>query len=123
MYFTKASIPLFNRSNELKFATDEIVKTSPAGVRYIEDTDLSQNIKDAFKNNSFVKNLAEKFDTFVWFDKIQNEGAKFFFTAKVSWADFSKTRAQSETAFAKGDISEADTLNELLLKISNQDFI
>ncbi len=125
LFFTKSSSVLFNKSENVSYLSEEIVKKSPTGARYIENTGLSQEIKDAFSKIPFVKNLAEKFDTFVWFSHIPKESAneKFQTIAKISWADYSKSKAEERMAFAESKISEKDSFENLIDNINNEKFM
>lgn len=125
LYFTKSSSVLFNKSNEVNYLSEEIVKKSPTGARYIENTGLSQEIKDTFSKIPFIKNLSEKFDTFVWFSHIPKESAneKFQTIAKISWADYSKTKAEERMAYATSNVSEKDSFDILIKNIENKKFL
>lgn len=125
LYFSKSSHVLFNQSREVSYLSDEIVKKSPTGARYIENTGLSQEIKDAFSKIPFVKNLAEKFDTFIWFSSIPRENSteSFLTTARIMWADYSKSKAEERMAFAESKISEKDSFENLIDNINNGKFM
>ena len=125
LYFTKSSSVLFNKSNEVNYLSEEIVKKSPTGARYIENTGLSQEIKNAFSKIPFIKNLSEKFDTFVWFSKIpkENKNEQFMTVAKISWADYSKPKAEERMAYATSNVSEEDSFDILIKNIENKKFL
>lgn len=61
LYFTK-TIPM--RSETTNYINQKITKS---GIKYVEDTSakLTAIMKEAFAENRFIKNLAEKFDVFV----------------------------------------------------------
>ena len=61
LYFTKA-IPM--RSGTVDYINQKITKS---GIKYVEDQSakLTPIIREAFEENFFIKNLAEKFDVFV----------------------------------------------------------
>ena len=90
LYFTKAH-PIFNRQAE--FITDEIVKTSKDGFKYIEDTQISEELKDRFAKTTLISDLAEKFDTFICFSEIpighKSNPSDFehFAFARIWWGD------------------------------------
>ena len=108
LYFSKVSNVLFNK--DAKYITQKQVKISEHGIRYIEDTSIPQKIKERFQNNPFIKELAEQFDTFVFFRELpkgheNNLGWGHFSYAKISWADFSKNMAQKRTVDGNSAIS------------------
>ena len=125
LFFTKSSSVLFNKSENVSYLSEEIVKKSPTGARYIENTSISASVKEAFAKIPFIKNLAEKFDTFVWFSHIPKESAneKFQTIAKISWADYSKSKAEERMAFAESKISEKDSFEKLVGNIEKEIFI
>ena len=61
LYFTK-TIPM--RSETTNYINQKITKS---GIKYVEDNSakLTPIMKEAFAENRFIKNLAEKFDVFV----------------------------------------------------------
>ena len=61
LYFTKA-FP--KRNDGFKYINEKITKS---GIGYVEDKSakLTPIMKEAFAENRFIKNLAEKFDVFV----------------------------------------------------------
>ena len=61
LYFTKV---LPRMSEAVKYKNQKVTQT---GIKYVEDTSakLTPIIKEAFEENRFIKNLAEKFDVFV----------------------------------------------------------
>ena len=65
LYFCKTSNVIFNKNANYK--TEEIVKISQDGFKYTEETRIPQIIKEKFAKIPFIKNLAEKFDTFIFF--------------------------------------------------------
>ena len=97
LYFTKNSNVLFNKNTNIKYITDEIVQISQEGTRYIEDVKLSKAIKDRFAQIPFIKELTEKFETFVHFHEAPKDSRTNQFEhvsyAKISWADYTKAYA------------------------------
>lgn len=61
LYFTKAR-PLYNSA--IKYCNEKI---TDQGTKYVEDNSakLTPIIKEAFTENSFIKKMAEKYETFV----------------------------------------------------------
>ena len=61
LYFTKVR-PIVTET--LKYKNQNVTQT---GIKYVEDTSakLTPIMREAFEENRFIKNLAEKFDVFV----------------------------------------------------------
>ena len=107
LYFTKTSNVLFNKDKSINYLNNDAVKISEQGFRYIEDTSVAENIKEKFANIPFVKNLAEKFDVFVFFRELpvghhNNFGNTHFAFSKISWAEIGDKEA-AEIRIAKGN--------------------
>lgn len=121
LYFTKTSNVLFNKSKNLKYITDEIVKVSNEGSRYIEDTQISEAMKKRFMQIPFIKQLAEKFDTFIFFREIPKDESFFKLDhisySKISWADYSLKNAQSRDFVGKSRNSQLEATKNMLMNI------
>ena len=109
LYFTSKSNVLFNP--KARYITKEPVKVSADGFRYIEDTNISQEIKDKFANIPFIQALSEIFDTFIFFRELpvgskNNFGVCNIALAKISWANSSMNGAQVIEAFGESPISQ-----------------
>lgn len=63
LYFTR-TIPM--RSGTVDYINQKITKN---GIKYVEDSSakLTPIMREAFAENNFIKNLAEKFDVFVFY--------------------------------------------------------
>ena len=116
---------LFNKNT--KYITQEQVKISERGIRYIENTGIPQNIKERFQNNPFIKELAEQFDTFVFFRELpkgheNNFGWEHFSFAKISWADFSKKMAEQRNVQGSSPISQELATDKMFKNLEQQNF-
>lgn len=126
LYFTKNSNVLFNKNSNIKYVTDEVVKVSQEGSRYIEDTGILQVIKDKFAEIPFIKNLSEQFDTFIHFKEApkcertsQFENVSY---AKIIWADSSKESAEQREFIGRSPVSQKLATKKLFKNIENNQF-
>ena len=118
IYFSHISNICFNKT--AKFTNKEGVKISEEGYKYIEQTQLSKQIKDKFKNNKFIKNISEKFDTFIWFEEIQKNksaGLPNVSMAKVMWHNPIEKYPQIRPFLGTSNISKEDALEKMFNKI------
>ena len=109
LYFTKKSNVIYNINPTFQYMTDEIVKVSEEGSRYIEDNLILPSIKERFAKIPFIKELAKKFDTFVFFREIPKGDCCHFnhlTYATIGWADYSKEAAQRKAVMGKSSISQ-----------------
>lgn len=85
LYFTK----VFPRMSEAVKYKDQ--KVTQNGIKYVEDTSakLTPIMREAFEENRFIKNLAEKFDVFV-----QYLGERFGYGAFSSSANIHVVRKE-----------------------------
>lgn len=87
LYFTK----VFPRMSEaVKYKNQNVTQT---GIKYVEDTSakLTPIMKEAFEENCFIKNLAERFDVFVMY-----LGEKFSYGGFSSFANIHVVRKGEE---------------------------
>ena len=123
LYFCKTSNVIFNKNANYK--TEEIVKISQDGFKYTEETRIPQIIKEKFAKIPFIKNLAEKFDTFIFFSEIP-KGAYMNFDnfsyTKISWGDTTKKIAQERVAEGNSPISQTLATEKMLKNIEKENF-
>lgn len=127
LYFTKNSNVLYNKDINIKYLTNEVVKVSKEGSRYIEDNLIPQSIKERFANNPFIKGLSEKFDTFVFFREVpkehkSNSGFHNISFAQIGWADYSKGMAQKREVQGCSPISQEIATDKMFKNLENLDF-
>ena len=127
LYFTKKTSVLYNKDPKIKFCTDEIVKVSEEGTRYIEDKLIPQSLKDRFANIPFIKELSEKFDTFVFFREIPkdsktNGGFHNLSYAQIGWADYSKKMAQKRAVQGCSPISQELATEKMFKNLEQRNF-
>lgn len=80
LHFAKYK-PIFNK--KLTYAQDtkiEGMKISEKGIKYIEDINIPENLKKEISNSPLIKNLANKFETFIVYTEGLNSAVtdKFF---------------------------------------------
>lgn len=127
LYFTKKSNALFNRDPNIKFITKDVVKVSKDGLRYIEDNLIPQNIKDRFVKNPFIKELSEKFDTFVFYRELpkghkNNFGCENIAFAKISWADSTQSHVQMRAVNGYSPVSKDLAIDKMFTNLENRNF-
>ena len=111
LYFVKNSNVLFSTGKKFNYVTGEVIKTSKDGYRYIEDSTIPPDIVKKFSQSPFIKYLAKKFDTFIFFREIPKnfktkEGRNNFSYVKISWADKKSKIVQIKEAYGKNPISQ-----------------
>ena len=95
VYFSRASNICFDKT--ASFANERGMKVSENGYKYLESLTIPEDVKKKFLNNKFIKEISEKFDTFIWFEQVpanKKWGNGFIAMAKIWWADSSKEAAQ-----------------------------
>ena len=126
LYFTKTSSVLFNKDKNVKYMSNEVVKVSKEGSRYIEDTHILPEMKERFAKIPFIRDLAEKFDTFVHFHETSKGERTNQFEhvsyAKVSWADYSKQYAEKREFIGRSPISQELATSKMFMNIENENF-
>ena len=93
LHFVKYK-PVFNK--KLTYEKDAFIegmKTTKEGIKYIEDIDISSEMKNAISNAPFVKKLAKNFETFVVYSEGINNAIseKFYSALRIYHVDPSKS--------------------------------
>lgn len=117
LYFTTVPVK-FDKNAD--FAQKVGVKVSQEGFKYIERPNISAPIIKKFQNNKFVKNLAEKFDTFVLYEEIpQNKksSSNFIVMAKIWWFDNIKNAGQYKGARGLSRSSKDHALDKMFKEL------
>ena len=127
LYFTKNTNVIYNKDLDVRFLTDEIVKVSKEGSRYIEDNSISQRIKDRFARIPFINELSEKFDTFVFFRELpkehkNNSGFHNISLARIAWTDNSKKMSERREVRGYSPISQEFATEKMFKNIENGNF-
>ena len=121
LYFAKFGV-LFNKRAE--FLKNSGVSVSETGVRYFEDTSIPQKIKEAVEKNKYIKNLADKYDTFVSYScRISPFNKKWVAILQLSWADYSQKFASKRDVFSKLDSADKQSAEDSLLKNMAKNFV
>lgn len=127
LYFTKTSSVLFNKDKNVKYMSNEVVKVSKEGSRYIEDTCISPETKERFAKIPFIRDLAEKFDTFLHFHQTPkgertNQFEHVSYT-KVSWADYSKKLTEKREFVGRSPITQELATEKMFKNIEQGKFV
>ena len=126
LYFVKLNNVVFNP--KYTFLTKRGMKASDNGFLYYEANEISQAIKDKFKNSEFIQNLSKtKNDVFVWFTKIhnkqhENETYSYISLAKISWANLNQPVAQERLVIGESNFSQNQATEDMFIKLKNQAF-
>lgn len=121
LYFTKGT-PKFNEN--LCFPAHKNSKYTESGVRYVEDKLIPKDLKEKFANLKIVKDLSEKFDTFIQYvsiGNINNKSKNYSSFAYIRYDDKSTPRAKELIAFADGHNIKEST-EKLLKAIKENNF-
>ena len=133
LYFAKTPYILFNKKTPINYFANEKFKynifnseilTSKEGFRYIKDDITSADIKKEVTNLPFIKDLAERFDTFVVCHKpsfIDNL-KKYSSVLEVFWADYSKGQVQNEVVIGYSKKSETAAVENMIHNLSIKEF-
>ena len=133
LYFAKTPYILFNKKTPINYFANEKFKynifnseilTSKEGFRYIKDDTTSTNIKKKIADLPFIKDLSERFDTFVVCHKpsFTDTLKKYSSVLEVFWADYSKGQVQNEVVIGFAKKSEADAIENMLHNLSIKEF-
>ncbi|GEM_PF-3030591 len=110
LYFAD-KYPLFNpRSNYTKsYLKGKELLFSENGYRYVENKEISQELKEKLSNIPFIKYLSEKYDTFIINKIIRNtnpfDSNRLVSSTEVIWAKPKKKYPQSVTATGFSDLN------------------
>ena len=128
LYFAKTPYILFNKKASIDYSRYNPIKNtilkSKEGFRYIKDDITSADIKKEVTNLPFIKDLAERFDTFVVCHKpsfIDNL-KKYSSVLEVFWADYSKGQVQNEVVIGYSKKSETDAVENMIHNLSIKEF-
>ena len=133
LYFAKTPYILFNKKTSINYFANEKFKynifnseilTSKEGFRYIKDDITSADIKKEVTNLPFIKDLSERFDTFVVCHKpsfIYNL-KKYSSVLEVFWADYSKGQVQNEVVIGYSKKSETAAVENMIHNLSIKEF-
>lgn len=124
LYFVKNPTVLFDKSAKLDIFANEAVSLSKEGFKYVEDTVVSPKLKDKISNIPFIKDLAEKFDTFVYLSKPFNNTYynKYYSHLKVKWADSSSALPKKCDVIGSSPKSPNAAVNNMVKNLETQNF-
>ena len=133
LYFAKSPYILFNKKTPISYFANEKfvynfynskILTSNEGFRYIEDDIISSDMKKEIANMPIIKELSEKFDTFVvsYKPKFIKELKKYSSLVDIFWADHSKEQAQNKLVIGYSEKSELGAVSDMLRKLSIREF-
>lgn len=119
LYFTKSSVLSKNCPN-IRFARESAME-SAEGYKYFPDIQIKPEIAERLKQIPFVKNLAEKFDTFIFFTKdAKGINEKYTSFVSVTWADPGKKILQRKRYIGLSENSSEEATANLLDKMGKE---
>ena len=124
LYFTENPIVLFDKSAKSDFFAKKLVATSKDGFCYVANKMVPNNVKLAIANNEFVKELTEKFDTFVFVRKPFRCSAfdNYCSHMKIKWFDSLKNTVETRDVVGVSSASKKMALNTMLDKLKIKEF-
>ena len=119
LYFTKTPTIMLNKTAE--FMPHEKISTTSKGIRYLKDTEISKSLKERFANNSFIKKMAKKYDTFVWFvESKTNDGFKTW--AKITRVQHGETELPPHYVIGKSEYTQKTATENMFTALKNKNF-
>ena len=109
VYYTEDSNIGFVKN--IKTMAKDGVKFSEEGYKYHE-AKLPQEIKDRFENNELIKNLSEKYDTFIWFEDLEC-GNRNFVISKIMWNPTEENFPQAFPVVGYSEVSREDAIDKM----------
>lgn len=124
LYFTDSPKVLFDKNIKVDDFMKKVVSTSEDGFRYVENKLVPNNIKDTISNCSFIKDLSEKYDTFVYVRKPFKcpDFENYCSHLKIKWFDSSKNKVETRDVVGLSNDSRKFALNAMLDKLKIEEF-
>lgn len=116
LYFTKSSHIEISKKFQNTLTSNETIRESKEGFKYIVDTQTPQALKEKLAKIPFIKQLAEKYDTFIFCGEpfkcsFFND---YYSYLRVMWADRTKANVRIETFSGQSSISEQKAQEHML---------
>ena len=119
LYFSKTPTVMLDKA--IEFMPHEKVATTSKGIRYLKDTDISQSIKKHFGNIPFVKKMAKKYDTFIWFiNSKQPDGYRA--CAKITRIKDGQIELPAHYVIGKSQCSQETATECMFTALKNKNF-
>ena len=133
LYFAKSPYILFNKKTPISYFADKRfvynfynskISTSKEGLRYIEDDKISFDMKREIATMPVIKDLSEKFDTFVvsYKPRFIKELKKYSSLIDIFWADYSKEQAQNKLVIGYSEKSESGAVADMMRNLYTREF-
>ena len=93
VYFIKNPSVIFEKSAKLNALSKDVFSISQDGFKYVENKKIAPELKEKILQAPFIKELAEKFDTFVYLSKpLKNNyyDKRYYSHMKIKWAENEK---------------------------------
>ncbi|MBO5434359.1 hypothetical protein J6A31_00860 [bacterium] len=125
LYFVDSPSVVFDKNKKVEsFLRHVFWKNSDDGFLYVENKSVPQKVKSAISNDSFVKDLAEKFDTFVYVRKPFKcpDFDNYCSHMKIKWFDSSKNTVETRDVVGLSQESKKTALTTMLDKLKIKEF-
>ena len=119
LYFTKSSV--FSKNCANISHVRKCAMASAEGYRYFPDTQIKPEIAERLKQIPIIKELAEKFDTFIFFtEDAKGINEKYTSFVRVTWADPGKKNLQRKGYIGLSEKSSEEATENLLDKMGKE---
>ena len=125
LYFVDDPTVIFEKNEKVEsFLRHVFWEKSDDGFLYVENKSVPQKVKLAISNDSFVKDLAEKFDTFVYVRKPFKcpDFDNYCSHMKIKWFDSSKNTVETRDVVGLSQESKKTALTTMLDKLKIKEF-
>jgi len=125
LYFVDSPSVVFDKNKKVEsFLRHVFWEKSDDGFFYVENKSVPQKVKSAISNDSFVKDLAEKFDTFVYVRKPFKcpDFDNYCSHMKIKWFDSSKNTVETRDVVGLSQESKKTALTTMLDKLKIKEF-
>ena len=124
LYFTDSPIVLFDKTIKVDDFMKKVISTSKDGFSYVEHNAVPNKIQETISNSSFIKELAEKYDTFVYVRKPFKcpDFESYCSHMKIKWFDSSKNTVETRDVVGLSQESKKTALTTMLDKLKIKEF-
>ena len=123
LYFAKKSDLFLNKNTNIKHTTNEVIKISKEGYKFIEDRLIPETIKKRFARIPFIEELSKRFDTFIFYREIPKNKKRNPFNhlslVKLIWKDNIKNETEIREAIGISPISQDLATNQMFIELEN----
>jgi len=125
LYFVDNPTVIFDKNKKVESSLRRVFwEKSNDGFLYVENKSVPQKVKSAISNDAFIKDLAEKFDTFVYVRKPfkSPDFNNYCSHMKIKWFDSSKNAIETRDVVGISQESKKTALTTMLDKLKIKEF-